>query len=86
MNCAINSMGNLLSLDIFENEVHSEEDIIPENSNSLIEQYAFQVLDFSSQYGYEIFFFGSIDLKKKNRFSTDILAWKVVLGVLVKTM
>ena len=35
MNCAINSMGNLLSLDIFENEVHSEEDIIPENSNSL---------------------------------------------------
>lgn len=50
-------MGNLLSLDIFENEVHSEEDIIPENSNSLIEQYAFQVLDFSSQYGYEIFFF-----------------------------
>lgn len=44
-------MGNLLSLDIFENEVHSEEDIIPENSNSLIEQYAFQVLDFSSQYG-----------------------------------
>ena len=86
MNCAINSMGNLLSLDIFENEVHSEEDIIPENSNSLIEQYAFQVLDFSSQYGYEIFFFfGSIELKK-NRFSTDILAWKVVLGVLVKTM
>ena len=58
-------MGNLLSLDIFENEVHSEEDIIPENSNSLIEQYAFQVLDFSSQYGYEIFFFGSIDFKKK---------------------
>ena len=67
-------MGNLLSLDIFENEVHSEEDIIPENSNSLIEQYAFQVLDFSSQYGYEIFFFGSIDFKKKNMFSTNILA------------
>ena len=50
-------MGNLLSLDIFENnEDHSEEDnVIPENSNSLIEQYAFQVLDFSSQYGYETF-------------------------------
>ena len=53
-------MGNLLSLDIFENEVHSEEDIIPENSNSLIEQYAFQVLDFSSQYGYEILIFYTI--------------------------
>ena len=50
-------MGNLLSIDIFENnEDHSEEDnVIPENSNSLIEQYAFQVLDFSSQYGYETF-------------------------------
>ena len=58
-------MGNLLSVDIFENEDHySEEDVILENSNSLIEQYAFQVLDFSSQYGYEILFFGSIDLKK----------------------
>ena len=45
-------MGNLLSVDIFENEDHySEEDVILENSNSLIEQYAFQVLDFSSQYG-----------------------------------